>query len=203
MKTIIELLAIFVLPVFLINFNILSKKYRFHLLGLVAFLVFTVICWQRWSLTKLGLSINNFFNELLVYFLFTIIGVILIILLAKILGHTKIDEWQKHPHFMYGFILVSIPQEFLYRAFLMPQLQNIFSNVIIIVLINAILFSLLHIIYPNKLINLSASFIAGLFFALIYYYYPNFILICLSHAVLNFMAVKFSFFVYHDDFITE
>lgn len=59
---------------------------------------------------------------------------------------------------------------------------------------NALIFTFAHVIYPNKKINLPLIFVAGMAFAVIYFYYPNLILIAISHIILNYAALLFGFF---------
>jgi membrane protease YdiL (CAAX protease family) len=92
------------------------------------------------------------------------------------------------------FIPVSVFQEIVYRGFLMPRLGSILKNNVQVVFVNALLFALLHIIYPRPEIMLSLAFVSGLVFAVLYQKYPNIVLISITHAILNFVAVMFGFF---------
>ena len=195
----LEIFILFIVPVLPSFFNRVPKKYRFHLFAAIILIAATIVLSEHWSLNKLGIDLNNISNGLPLYFIFTVAGLIYIFALAKILKYKPTPNWWNNNHFLFGFILMSIGQEFLYRGFLMPDLKLVFSSVIAVVLINALLFTFIHIIYPNRKANLITAFIGGLCFAGIYYYYPNLILISISHMILNFAVVYFGMFTFKDD----
>ena len=77
----------------------------------------------------------------------------------------------------------------------LKQLTSHWGSVIIL---NTLLFTLIHIIYPMPEIMIPVAVISGFAFALMYRYFPNLILISLSHAVLNFVAILYGFFYFHE-----
>lgn len=77
----------------------------------------------------------------------------------------------------------------------MNMFRRVFSSPVFIILLNASLFSLMHIIYLNSYFVRPVTFIAGIGFAWIYYKYENLILISASHTVLNFVGMILGFFV--------
>ena len=93
------------------------------------------------------------------------------------------------------FLPSSFFQEFAFRSFLIPRLKIIFNNNYYVIFINAILFTLMHIIYFNLGIVIPLVFVAGIFLAWLYSKYPNLILISLVHSVLNITAVLLGFFI--------
>lgn len=72
--------------------------------------------------------------------------------------------------------------------------KKILNNITIVIIINGLLFSFLHIIFPKPQIMLPLALMAGLGFAFIYYKFQNLILISLSHGILNFFAVLYGLF---------
>jgi len=92
---------------------------------------------------------------------------------------------------MFLFVFVSFFQELAYRGFLIPKLMLLFNNPLLVILFNALIFMFVHIIYKNRLVNLSITFIMGIIFAWSYFYMPNLILITISHAILNFFGVLY------------
>lgn len=76
----------------------------------------------------------------------------------------------------------------------MPALASVERSPAALILTNAVLFTFLHAVFPNYLINLPLAFVGGIAFASMYYKYPNLWLIMISHAVLNFVAVWYGFF---------
>ena len=195
----LEISILFIVPVILIFLGLPGKKYRLHLFAFIFLIAATITYLRHWPLQKLGIDLGHITNGLFPYSAFTLLGIIFVVALAKALQYKSTPKWWKIPHFIFGFILISIAQEFLYRGFLMPELESVFHSIVLIVLVNAALFSFLHIIYPNRLVNLLLAFIGGLCFAALYYHYPNLILISLSHMALNFAVVYFGMFSFRDN----
>jgi membrane protease YdiL (CAAX protease family) len=77
----------------------------------------------------------------------------------------------------------------------MHMLRKAFNNVPFVIFLNASLFALIHIIYINTDIVLPLTFIGGIGFAVMYYKYPNLVMISISHTILNFTAMILGFFV--------
>lgn len=189
-----QIIAIFVLPVMLIQLNIIPVKQRFWVLLGASLLLLGIIVNEQWSLQKLGITLNNFDHSLYPYLILTLLGGIGILIFANIFKRQHVNKWWTERHFLYAFIPISILQEFAYRGFLMPKLEEMFSSLILVLLINTILFTYLHVVFPNKKINLPLIFCGGLGFSTVYYFYPNLILVSLSHMILNFLAVLYGFF---------
>jgi len=149
------------------------------------------------TLKDLGIRADNIIESTMAYAIFTIAGILLILVISNVLKRKPQPDFFKNNHFIYVFILVSLAQEFMFRGFLFPKLETIFSQSIIIILINAILFTLMHSIYSDDWKSLAMIFLGGICFAGIYLVYPNLIMITISHAVLNFIAVLYNF--YHEE----
>jgi membrane protease YdiL (CAAX protease family) len=77
----------------------------------------------------------------------------------------------------------------------MNMLIQVFRSPIFIIILNAGVFALMHVIYLNFKFVLPMTFIAGIGFAWMYYRYKNLILISVSHTVLNFVAMILGFFI--------
>jgi len=191
---IIEILFLFIVPIMLLYFKKINFKYRIHVLSLICLITIGIIVLGKWSWFDLGIRIDNIKESLIPYIVFTIVGVLCLIMVAKLLKNKPEKAFYKQTHFIFGFVLVSILQEFLFRSFLIPKLSLITSSTIIIILINALLFTFMHIIYFNKKSILILLFVSGLIFAYLYLRFPNFILISISHSILNYFAVMFGFF---------
>ena len=200
MELLAEIILLFLAPPLLVLFDIVRKNYRFYLFGTMILAAIVISWFKHWPLQTLGINTRDLWNGFWLYLVFTILSIIVIVCLASALNHQPIKRWWRHRHFVWGFIVLSVTQEFLYRAFLMPELRSTFHQVWLVIIINALLFAFIHIIYPDKLTNLSLSFLGGLCFAWLYYYYPNLLLASLSHSLLNFTVVYFNFFTYKDAF---
>lgn len=196
-KVLFQIIGVFVLPIMLLYWNVIPKDYRIFILILCSIFMYYIIKKEKWSLQSLGLSTHSFRKYLIPYLLFTLIGVTGIIFFANNYEFEPQSSWWTKPHFIFLFIIVSFLQEFAYRGFLIPKMKNFFTDRLGIVLINALLFTMLHIIYPIPQIMLPLSFAGGLAFATIYMKYPDLLLISISHSILNFVAVLYGFFVIH------
>jgi membrane protease YdiL (CAAX protease family) len=104
-------------------------------------------------------------------------------------------RWWENARFLALFIPISVLQEIIFRGILMHMLKRAFQSIPFIIILNASLFALIHIIYLNTSIIMPLTFIGGLGFAWMYHKYPNLIMISISHTVLNFTAMILGFFV--------
>lgn len=196
-KALWQIIAIFIIPIMLIYYDIIPKDFRVIILTVMCTVIYLFIKKEKWSIHEIGLSNHTFKKYLMPYLIFMITGVFGIVLFADKFNMDPQPEWWTKPHFLFMFIIVSVFQEFAYRAFLIPKLKIVFSDNLGIVLINALLFTLLHIIFPFPQIMLPLAFSGGLVFAVIYIKYPNLVLVSIAHSVLNFVAVLYGFFVIH------
>lgn len=192
--SIIEILILFVIPIMLLYFKKINFKYRIHVLILICLVTTFIIIFEKWSLNDLGIRIDNIKEGLIPYTLFTIIGIICLIIVARILKKKPEEKFYKQLHFIFGFVILSILQEFLFRGFLIVKLSSFINLPVLIIFINAILFTVMHFIYFNEKSVLILLFFSGIFFAYLYLNYPNLILISVSHSILNYFAVMFGLF---------
>lgn len=191
----VQILFVFILPIFLINFGFISFEYRIPLLIILVTALLSIILIEKWGPKMLGFTKINFRKYILPYALFTIVGVWALTSLGEVVGNTGLSMWWNYNHFLYLFVLVSIFQEIAYRGYLIPALGKLTNEPLYMILVNATIFTLLHTIFPNVYINLPVAFIGGIGFALMYMRFPNLILIIISHSILNFFAVLYGFFV--------
>jgi membrane protease YdiL (CAAX protease family) len=189
-----QIFLIFILPVFLLYFHILPVGWRMPVLIVSALIIYGIITREKWTLKEMGIRLDDFKEAFPFYLGFTLVGIGILFLLKYQLAipdtTTKIfllRAWLL-------FIPVSIAQELAFRAFLIPRLQKIYKNPFLVIGINSILFTLIHIVYPNLGVGLPLAFVSGIFFAWLYIKYPNLTLISLSHSVLNLTAVLLGFF---------
>lgn len=191
---ILLLVVLFIVPVILLYFKVIPFRYKIHTLTLVALIIGVIIFADKWSASKLGLDAEGVSNYWMPYVLFTIALTAVVFVFVKILGKKSKTEWQRDTHFLYGFILVSVLQEIVFRGFLIPELQSLINPTLIIILVNALLFAFMHVIYAHNKAELIGIFLGGVGFATMYVYFPSLILVILSHAVLNFIVVYYRFF---------
>jgi membrane protease YdiL (CAAX protease family) len=192
-----QVLYIYVLPTLLLYYGVIPGQFRLIILLGVALLLYGIIQHAHWTFADLEIR-KNFLKDFLPYAIFTIIGVISIVLIAQYFHPVRSAEeyeWWEDIRFLLLFIPISVLQEIVFRGVLMHMLRRAFNSVPFIILLNASLFALIHIIYLNLTVVLPITFIGGIGFAWIYYKYPNLILISISHTILNFTAMILGFFV--------
>lgn len=190
----VQIIYLFILPVFLLYFGIIPGEYRFVLLMTVALMLLGIVHKSKWSLSDVGFK-NDWISDWKVYFLFTLGGVLFLYWLATVVPHSPFVEWDENKKFLILFAPISILQEIIFRGVLIKMLLKAFKSLEVIIFINAIVFALIHVIYMNAVFVLPLTFIAGIAFAWIYIYKPNIILISISHTILNFVAMILGFFV--------
>ncbi len=193
-QEILIIFLLFVLPVALLYFKIIPFKLKVHTLGIISLLLLFIAFFRGWGVEILGLQLDKVGEYIIPYTIFTLIAGCALIVVSKILKRKGKERWWEDNHFLYGFMVVSIFQEFVFRGFLIPELQLIFSSVLIIIIINSLLFMLIHVIYSDDIKALALIFIGGIGFAVMYVYYPSLILIVISHAILNLIIVYYGFF---------
>lgn len=84
---------------------------------------------------------------------------------------------------LFFYSLFSVyPQELIYRTFYFERYLSIFKNKSSLILINALVFSLAHILFKNTLV-LILTFLGGLLFALTYHKTKSTLLVSIEHAI--------------------
>ena len=189
-----QIFLIFVLPVLLLYFKVLPTSWRIILLALNALFLYGIITREHWTQAEMGIHLHNVKKSLPFYLFFTVLGVVALLLIDHKMNLPDLDTRSLIVRTWIFFVPISFFQEFAFRAFLIPRLKEVYKNIYIIILINATLFTLMHIIYPNLGIGLPIAFVSGVFFAWLYLKHPNLLLITISHSILNIFAVLLGFF---------
>jgi membrane protease YdiL (CAAX protease family) len=190
----VQILYLYAIPVLLLYFKVLPGNFRFLMLVGVAGLLFGIVKHAHWTYEDLGVR-KDFMKDIVPYSLFTAGGIFFLVWLGQIVSHTPLLEWWENAKFLLLFIPISILQEIIFRGILMNMLRRAFKSPIFIILLNASVFALMHVIYLNSTFVLPMTFIAGIGFAWIYYQYENLPLISIAHTILNFTAMILGFFV--------
>lgn len=194
---IVQILYLYIIPILLLYYRVIPGEFRVTMLFLVSLLMYGIIKRSGWTYADMGLK-KSFLKDFAPYFIFTVIGVIALVVISELvpqIENRQVYEWWEDIRFLVLFIPISVLQEIVFRGILMHMLRKAFSNVPFVILLNASLFALIHIIYINTDIILPLTFIGGLGFALMYYKYPNLVMISISHTILNFTAMILGFFV--------
>lgn len=190
----VQIFYLFLLPVFLLYFNIIPSQLRFITLLVVATLLLGVIRQSKWTYKDLGI-VSKWHKDLVPYMVFTLAGISFLYWLATLVPHEPFLRWWDNRHFLFLFIPISVLQEVIFRGILIRMLKSVFANIPLIILINAVVFAIMHVIYINHTFVLPLTFIGGVAFAWMYIQYPNLILISISHTIFNFSAMILGFFV--------
>lgn len=190
---IIQTIIIFVLPVALLYFNILSSDWRIFLLAFCSLIIYGIIRHENWTHDDMGLN-NKFKEYFMPYLIFTVVSVALFFVLHSFLDFEPIKTKSVLIEKLLFFLPISFFQEFAFRSFLIHRLRLISNSNFFIVSINVILFTLIHVIYPSLNVILPITFIGGIFFAILYIKYPNLLLVSISHSAINITAVLLGFF---------
>jgi membrane protease YdiL (CAAX protease family) len=190
----VQILLLFVLPSLLIYKKIIPFKYRKQTLLIVSLTTIILMLYERRPLIENGIRIDNLISSIIPYIIFTILSVLVILAVAKILKRKPQAGFYKDKKYILTIAIGSILQELLFRGFLFPKLQYILGHYLLVIFVNAILFTWIHTVYKNTPITLFAIFIAGLAFAGIYAFYPNLFLIAIAHIILNQVAVRYNFY---------
>lgn len=119
------------------------------LLAISALFIYGIITREKWNYEEMGLRHDNFKKAIPFYLFFTIIGIILLFLISHKLNIPSLKDKSYIIQTWIFFIPISVFQEFAFRSFLISRLKILYTNNLVIILINAILFTLIHIIYPN------------------------------------------------------
>lgn len=191
----LELVFLFIVPPTM--FYVLGTKNKTYLFvfAFALIILFSIIIREKITWRELGFTNKNFKKAFLPYLIFTLIGVWGIKFFAKEFGFDPFLNWQHNDLFLLLFVPISIFQEFAYRSFLIPGLKKVFTDPTTVVLVNAGLFAILHLFYPDHALVLPLAFAGGLGFATLFYIYPNIYLASIAHIILNFVAVTSGFFV--------
>ncbi|MBP6857597.1 MAG: CPBP family intramembrane metalloprotease [Candidatus Pacebacteria bacterium] len=189
-----QIFFIFILPIALLTLGIIPIAWRLVVLCVSMIFMYGVIQHEKISDEVMGLSKKTFRRSLIPYTVFTLVGAFVFVRLSDVLAINPNILWWQYSHFLFLFLPVSLLQEIAYRGFLFPKLRQLTHKWWVVIGANTVLFTLLHIIYPTPGIMLPVAFFSGLALAIMYRYYPNLILISLSHAILNFIAVLHGFF---------
>lgn len=81
------------------------------------------------------------------------------------------------------YSLLSVwPQEIIYRTFFLERYLPLFKNQYLLILVNAVVFSMAHLFFKNILV-LILTFIGGILFGLTYLKYKSTTLVTIEHAI--------------------
>lgn len=194
---IVQIVLIFILPVFLLYFKIVPDSWRLFFLAAGALAIYGIIRHESWTHEEMGVRHDNIRRALPLYLGFTILAIIALYILDEKVDPVNFSDKVSQAYLFRTLILflpISFFQEFAFRSFLIQRFKLIFNHNFTIILVNTLLFTMIHVIYPSLIIGLPLAFVGGIFFTWLYLKHPNLLLISLAHAVTNVVAVLLGFF---------
>lgn len=131
-----------------------------------------------------------------IYIIFALATSALVYLTIDLSGFRKelLDLWYEIYRPLWLVFPVSIAQEIFFRGWLMQILRRKFPGSVKAIILNAVIFALIHLIFPYREFLVPGAFLLGLSYAAIYYFYPNLILISLTHVLLNLLVIPYCYF---------
>jgi membrane protease YdiL (CAAX protease family) len=191
----LQIVALYVLPVLAIVSGAVPAAYRYWLFGAGMMVPLAEMLAARWSPRRLGFRLDTLGPYCPPYAAFTAATVAGSLLLARLLGRSPsghpLDLWD--PWLVAAIVALSLLQEVCFRGYLLTKLGIVFDRTAPKVLANAALFAWMHAIYPDPLLSVAVTFVAGLGFAAMFVRYPNMWLVAASHAVLNCVGTAYCF----------
>ncbi|MBI2483148.1 CPBP family intramembrane metalloprotease [Candidatus Uhrbacteria bacterium] len=189
----LQILTLIALPTTLLYLGVIPLAWRGWVLIAVTLAVVGIMIRERWSPKDLGLRGDTLRSGWSRYGIVTLLGIAAIVGIAFVTGRRVLPAWWMAPHFLGGFLIVSIAQELVFRGFLIPKLHQLLRSPAFTILANALLFTAVHAIFPSPAIVLPLTFVGGLLLALLYVRYPNLVLVTLAHIALNVTATLYCF----------
>jgi len=190
----VQILYLYLIPILLIYFRIIPDNFRILVLISVAFLLYGICRYEKWTSLDFGIQ-KDWKKYFLPYFIFTVLGILFLFIVEEFEIGRPMLNWWVNAKFLLLFIPLSVAQELVFRGVMMNMLERVFKNPFFIIIINASVFAIMHIIYLNSSFVLPMTFIAGIGFAWMYYKYKNLVLISISHTILNFVGMILGFFI--------
>lgn len=183
------LLILYFLPISLLWAGVIPFSFRFILLVILAVAVAAYQIVRKTKLRDLGIRGDNILAALLVNLALSavIIGLLLILNHFDLIREPTIPSWSL---FFAFYVLISSPcQEFLFRSAVFAELERAgITGLIPQVLISAITYSFLHVIY-NDIPTLAATILMGVVWGLIYRRWPNLVGVAVSHAAMGAVSI--------------
>lgn len=179
------LLAVLYVPVTLLWTGVIPFHYRFVVtfLGMAVIIVYAVARKLNWS--DLGFRSDTLKKSLLWNIAVSLLFLTIIYILYRtgIIGTVSAPIW---PLFFIFYIFILSPaQEFFFRSVLFAELRKIpHRTPWVVIIFSSVSFCFLHVIYQHPIL-MAITLLMGIVWGIIYYRYPNFWGVVLSHALLG------------------
>lgn len=187
-KVILIVSLAYILPVLVVYLGLVPFSWRFYILILAAIAILAIAQLYRFSALELGFTQQNLRSSLKAIALPTLASALLMCSYYIMQG-SRLDNSAYTWTFYLFFVGVSSPlQEFLYRGFLFGIFSRAKLNNRAQIILSALLYSLVHLIYRD-VPTLLSTFIVGMFWGCYYAKYRNLYSIIVSHSVLGAIAI--------------
>jgi len=200
----IELLTIYIFTPLLFVLGLIPSTVLMPVLWLFTFYAFLHL-----RHTKIKLFAFNFKKKDLFYILKRFVLIATLMILFVVLYHPDIFLilLKTKPLFWLGImffypVLSAYLQEILFRAFFFKRYQKLFNdNPLNLILLNALIFSYIHIVFLNW-IAVILTFIGGLLFAHTYLRTKSLMLVSIEHALYGntLYTIGLGYYFYHGGF---
>ncbi|HEX8424382.1 MAG TPA: CPBP family intramembrane glutamic endopeptidase [Pyrinomonadaceae bacterium] len=177
------------LPPLLLATGVVPFSWRFKMLAIMTFIMIAYDRRQGFTLKDLGIRKDTLKGSLLLHLLVSLLLVIFMFLSFKA-GIIRAPTVPGRKMFFVYYLFISCPsQEFLFRSNLFALMDRYhIRGAALQIVLSAITYSFLHIFYLD-VITLIATLIIGIVWGGIYYLYPNFWGVTLSHAILGITSI--------------
>lgn len=172
-------------PVTLIWMGVIPFRYRFAVMFCILAIIVAYVWLRKLNWSDLGFRRDTLKKSLMWNFGTSLLFLSLLYWLhdAGLIGKETINFW---PLFFILYVLILTPaQEFFFRSILFAEMGNFRKKRHwSIIILSSLSFCFLHIIYQHPVMML-VTFFMGFIWSVIYYKYPNFWGVTLSHAMLG------------------
>ena len=180
------LVGIFITPPIILKTKILPSSPFLHFGVLTAC---TVICLcimylEKWDWVNKKKKLKEM---VLPYVLFTILGIVFLIIMAKLFDFRIDKNWAQKIDMRYSLIpVLCLLQVIGYQEFLPKKLSIFIKNKNLLALANGIIFAIMHIMFKPEFVFI--SFVGGVSFTKVYQSNRSLTLMTGSHTILNITA---------------
>lgn len=191
---ILEIILLFVLPVLWFVLGLGTWGQRLIVFEVFVGLLIILAISRKMSFREMGFRLDNFWQSAKLLLPGTLLIIVIMVVLYKLGVGTRyfFDNWWKNIFFLYYLLLGAASQEFGFRGFLLMRLKELFRNPILIIIVNALLFSFLHALHQNISITIS-TFIFGAYLAWVYLKQPNIFATTLAHNLVGAFVIILGF----------
>jgi len=183
------ILVAFYTPVTLIWLDVIPFRYRFFLAFIVMALTIPYILKRGFNWSELGFRRDTLKGSLKWNLGITSFFLLLLYIFNKV-GWIELAQVRLWSFFLFFYILVLTPvQELFFRSILFAEMKKVrIRNSLPIIALSSLSYGFLHVIY-QKPAMLVATLLMGVVWGCIYYKYPNFWGVTISHALLGAVAI--------------